>query len=64
MAANEDGKTYVLFVQTFKHDYYEFPGGRIEHGESLLDGGYKIEKPYETAVQETLEETRVYLGQH
>ncbi|MFT6394420.1 MAG: 8-oxo-dGTP pyrophosphatase MutT (NUDIX family) [Methylophilaceae bacterium] len=63
VAAKEDGKTYVLFVQTFKHDYYEFPGGRIEHGESLLNGGSKIETPYETAVRETLEETRGSLGQ-
>jgi 8-oxo-dGTP pyrophosphatase MutT (NUDIX family) len=62
IAAEQDGKIYVLFVQSHKHDDYEFPGGRQERAEDLLHGGHDLESLYETAVRETVEETRAYLG--
>ena len=60
--AEDGGKTYLLFVQTHKHDCYEFPGGRVERGEDLVSRRYQKETVYETAVRETMEETRGYLG--
>ncbi len=62
IVSNENGKTYLLFVQTHKHNYYEFPGGRLEQASSLVDTSSKTESPYETAVRETVEELRGYLG--
>lgn len=62
VTAEDSGKTYVLFVQTHKHHYYEFPGGRVESGESLIGEGWQKETLYEAALRETMEETRGYLG--
>lgn len=62
VTAEKGGKTYLLFVQTHKHDYYEFPGGRVENGENLIETGRQKETLYEAAVRETMEETRGYLG--
>lgn len=60
--SKDKGKTYLLFVQTHKHEYYEFPGGRQEEGVSLLDNKRRLESVYETALRETVEEMRGYLG--
>ncbi len=62
IVSKESGKTYLLFVQTHKHNYYEFPGGRLEQATSLLDSSNNQESSYETAVRETVEEMRGYLG--
>lgn len=62
VVSKESGKTYLLFVQTHKHNYYEFPGGRLERASSLVDTSSKTESPYETAVRETVEEMRGYFG--
>jgi len=62
IVSKENGKTYLLFVQTHKHNHYEFPGGRLEQASSLIDTSSVVESPYETAVRETVEEMRGYLG--
>lgn len=62
IVSKDKGKTYLLFVQTHKHEYYEFPGGRQEEGASLLDNKRRLESVYETALRETVEEMRGYLG--
>lgn len=62
IVSKENGKTYLLFVQTHKHDYYEFPGGRLEQASSLIETSSNMESPYETAVRETMEEMRGFLG--
>lgn len=62
IVSKDNGKTYLLLVQTHKHDHYEFPGGRLEQAENLLDKASKTESPYETALRETVEEMRGFLG--
>ncbi len=62
IVSKDKGKTYLLFVRTHKHEYYEFPGGRQEEGASLLDNKRRLESVYETAIRETVEEMRGYLG--
>lgn len=62
LTSAHDNKHYVLLVQTHKHDYFEFPGGKSEKVSNLISAKDKLESDFETAIRETVEETRGYLG--
>lgn len=61
MVQNTSG-TFVLLERDKKRDYFEFPGGTTEIAQSLASQNKYKESDYETALRETVEETRGYLG--
>jgi len=61
MVQNTNG-TFVLLERDRDRDYFEFPGGTTEIAQSLTSQNTIVESAYETALRETVEETRGYLG--
>ncbi len=62
LIAKHDGKHFALLVKDRARNYFELPAGKMEKGDKLNDGKFDIESSYETALRETVEETRGYLG--
>ncbi len=62
LIAKHDGKHFALLVKDRSRNYFELPAGKTEKGDKLNDGQFNIESSYETALRETVEETRGYLG--
>lgn len=55
-------KPYLLMVQANSKDYFVLPGGKEELAADLITHEEVPESIYETALRETTEETRGYLG--
>lgn len=55
-------KPHVLMVEANSKDYFVFPGGKEESGADLITREEVQESIYETALRETTEETRGYIG--
>jgi len=62
LVAEHDGKHFALLVKDRSRAYFELPAGKTEAGDKLNDGKFDLESSYETALRETVEETRGYLG--
>ena len=62
LVAEHDGKHFALLVKDRSRAYFELPAGKTEAGDKLNDGIFDLESSYETALRETVEETRGYLG--
>jgi len=62
LVAEHDGKHFALLVKDRSRVYFELPAGKTEQGDKLNDGDFDLESSYETALRETVEETRGYLG--
>jgi len=62
LVAEHDGKHFALLVKDRSRAYFELPAGKSEAGDKLNDGKFDLESSYETALRETVEETRGYLG--
>ncbi len=62
LIAKHDGKHFALLVKDRARNYFELPAGKTEKGDKLNDGKFNLETSYETALRETVEETRGYLG--
>jgi len=62
LVAEHDGKHFALLVKDRSRAYFELPAGKTEQGDKLNDGKFDLESSYETALRETVEETRGYLG--
>ncbi len=62
LVAEHDGKHFALLVKDRSRAYFELPAGKTEAGDKLNDGNFDFESSYETALRETVEETRGYLG--
>ncbi len=62
LVAQHNGDHYTLLVKDRTRAYFELPAGHTESGEKLNDGQTDLETSYETALRETVEETRGYLG--
>ncbi len=62
LVAKHEGKHFALLVKDRSRAYFELPAGKTEAGDKLNDGQFDLESSYETALRETVEETRGYLG--
>lgn len=62
LVAEKGGEDFVLLVRDRSRTHFELPAGKIEKGDQLNDGEFILESSYETALRETVEETRGYLG--
>lgn len=62
LVAEEEQINYVLLIRDRHDKHFELPAGKNEKAGSLLDPNLAKESDYETALRETVEETRGYLG--
>ncbi len=62
LVAQHNGNHYTLLVKDRTRTYFELPAGHSESGDKLNDEKTDLETSYETALRETVEETRGYLG--
>ncbi|MEN8257630.1 MAG: NUDIX domain-containing protein [Thermodesulfobacteriota bacterium] len=62
LIAEENQINYVLLIRDRHDKHFELPAGQNEKAGSLLDPKRVKESDYETALRETVEETRGYLG--
>lgn len=62
IVVKREASTWVLLVRPKSRNFYELTGGTTEIAKSLNDLKPSLETDYQTAIRETVEETRGYFG--